>query len=222
MRPIVLAITGASGAPYALRLLEVLLSQDLEIHAVMSPAAAEVFRTEVGLHLDPHGPTIEQLVHARRAEDRKGLLERAAKQLHLHRYQNFSAGIASGSFRTQGMVICPCSMGTLAAVAGGLSTNLIQRAADVHLKECRRLIVVPRETPLSAIHLQNMLTLQQAGGIVLPAAPGFYHQPRSIEDLVDFVVMRICDHLDVPVKLISRWGDPESSGGGQGSSPPGE
>lgn len=211
MKPIVLAVTGASGAPYALRLLEVLLRHDLEIHLVMSPAATEVFRTEVGIDIDPHEPRAEQLLLARRQEDHPDLIKRAARQLHLHQYRNYSAGIASGSFRTQGMVICPCSMGTLSAVAAGLSTNLIQRAADVHLKERRRLIVVPRETPLSAIHLQNMLTLQQAGGIVLPAAPGFYHQPRSIEDLVDFVVMRICDHLDVPVNLVTRWGDPENS-----------
>lgn len=209
MKPIVLAITGASGTPYALRLLEVLLSRGLEIDLVLSPAAAEVFRAEVGIRLDSNPPKLEQLVVARRSEDREQLLQRAAKQLRLHQFQDFSAGIASGSFRTQGMVICPCSMGTLAAIAGGLSTNLVQRAADVHLKERRKLIVVPRETPLSAIHLQNMLTLQQAGAVILPAAPGFYHQPQSIDDLVDFVVMRICDHLDVPVKLISRWGDRE-------------
>jgi len=209
MKPIILAITGASGAPYALRLLEVLLLQELEVHLVMSPAASQVFWAEVGVNIDPGKPTAETLLQARKPEDRERLRDCATRNLHIHGYQDFGAGIASGSFRTQGMVICPCSMGTLAAVAGGLSTNLIQRAADVHLKERRRLIVVPRETPLSAIHLQNMLTLQQAGGIVMPAAPGFYHQPRSIEDLVDFVVMRICDQLEVPVELVKRWGKDE-------------
>lgn len=211
MKPIVLAITGASGALYAVRLLEVLLSQDFEIDLVMSPAATEVFIAEVGLPPNSTLSLPDQLLCARRPEDQAGLLSRVSTQLRYHHYQDFSAGIASGSFRTHGMVVCPCSMGTLAAIAGGISSNLIHRAADVHLKERRPLIVVPRETPLSAIHLQNMLTFQQAGGIVLPASPGFYHRPRSIDDLVDFVVMRICDLLDVPVNLTSRWGAEDGS-----------
>jgi 4-hydroxy-3-polyprenylbenzoate decarboxylase len=120
---------------------------------------------------------------------------------------DYSAGIASGSFQTAGMVVCPCSMGTLASLASGLSTNLIHRAADVHLKERRKLIVVPRETPLSTISLQNMKTLAEAGAVILPAMPGFYHRPRCLLDLVDFVVARICDHLEVPTQLSRRWGD---------------
>lgn len=206
MKPIVLAMTGASGVPYSVRLLEILVKEGLEVHLVASPAASEVFRAEMGISLNPKLPRLEELICARNPDDQSELLSKATKQLHIHGYQDFSAGIASGSFRTQGMVVCPCSMGTLAAIAGGLSTNLIQRSADVHLKERRRLIVVPRETPLSAIHLQNMLRLQEAGGIVMPAAPGFYHRPQSVEDLVDFLVMRICDHLDVSVSLVNRWG----------------
>ena len=117
------------------------------------------------------------------------------------------AGIASGSFRTAGMVICPCSMGTLAALATGNGSNLIHRAGEVHLKERRKLILVPRETPLSLIAIENMATVTRAGAIVLPAMPGFYHRPTKLEDLVNFVVSRICDHLGVDVNLIDRWGD---------------
>ncbi|MGD9856431.1 MAG: UbiX family flavin prenyltransferase, partial [Planctomycetaceae bacterium] len=121
-------------------------------------------------------------------------------------FQDFTAGIASGSFPTDGMVICPCSMGTLGALAGGLSTNLIHRAAEVHLKERRKLVLMPRETPLSTIQLDNMHKLSAAGAVILPAMPGFYHQPQSIADLIDFVVGRICDQLGVDVDLTHRWG----------------
>src|SRR5439155_11771605 len=128
-------------------------------------------------------------------------------ELIYHHYQDFSAGIASGSCLTAGMVVCPCSMGTLASIANGLSTNLIHRAADVHLKERRKLILVPRETPLGSIQLENMKRLADAGAIILPAMPGFYHGPTTIQDLVDFVVGRICDQLGVPNKLFKRWGE---------------
>ena len=124
----------------------------------------------------------------------------------VHDHDDFTAGIASGSFPTAGMAICPCSMGTLAAIAGGLSSNLIHRAADVHLKEHRRLVLVPRETPMGIIGLENMRSAATAGAVILPAAPGFYHRPRSIEDLVDFVVARICDQLGVEAELTRRWG----------------
>jgi 4-hydroxy-3-polyprenylbenzoate decarboxylase len=193
-RPIIVGITGASGAPYVRRLLEVLAAHDRDIHVVMSPSAVEVFRVELGLMLDPAKPDL----HA--------LLGGNVDRLRLWHHTNLKAGIASGSFLAGGMVIVPCSMSTLAAIANGQGTNLIHRAADVQLKERRKLIVVPRETPLSLIAIENMAKITRAGAVVLPAMPGFYHSPQSIDDLVDFVVGRICDQLDVPVNLIRRWG----------------
>ncbi len=135
------------------------------------------------------------------------LSEKSPGRIIYHHFRDFTAGIASGSFLTDGMVVCPCSMGTLASIAGGHSENLIHRAADVHLKERRPLIVVPRETPLGQIQLQNMLRLAEAGAIVLPAMPGFYHNPVTIHDLIDFVVGRICDHLRIEHTLFTRWGE---------------
>ncbi|MFO1019214.1 MAG: flavin prenyltransferase UbiX [Planctomycetales bacterium] len=207
MSNIVLGITGASGAPYAVRLLEVLLQAERHVHLVLSAAACDVFRAELQIDVDLAHFDPAQLLVARKPQEQGVLIELAKTYLHWHPIQDYGAGIASGSFPTAGMVICPCSMGTLGAIAAGLSTNLIQRAADVHLKEGRKLIVVPRETPLSTIHLQNMLRLREAGGIVLPAAPGFYNQPQGINDLVDFVVARICDQLGVPVTFAKRWGE---------------
>jgi 4-hydroxy-3-polyprenylbenzoate decarboxylase len=128
-----------------------------------------------------------------------------------HHYQDFSAGIASGSFPTGGMVIIPCSMSTLGAIACGMTTNLITRAADVHLKERRKLILVPRETPLSLIHLENMVQVTRAGAVVLPAMPGWYHRPDRLEDLIDFVVGRICDQLGIAITLAPRWGEQHQS-----------
>ena len=134
---------------------------------------------------------------------------RCRGELLLHGHSDFMTGIASGSFQTSGMVICPCSMGTLASVAHGMSSNLIQRAADVHLKERRKLVVVPRETPLGSIQLDNMKRLADAGAVILPAMPGFYNSPQSIDDLVNFVVARICDQLGVEHALQKRWGEDE-------------
>ena len=165
------------------------------MHLAISPAAIQVFQTELGVtteanHFDIHS-----------------LLQSDVNRLVVWNHQNLTAGIASGSFRTAGMVIVPCSMSTLSAVAHGQGLNLIHRAADVHLKERRKLILVPRETPLSLVALENMTAVTRAGAIVLPAMPGFYHQPRSIDDLIDFVVSRICDQLGVENLLINRWGN---------------
>jgi len=219
---IVLAITGASGAIYGVRLLEVLLAAGRQVHVTLSHAATRVFEAELGLSPDAENCSLEQLLpregpaaaklNALRPLDRPGALGRPFNpsgvlgEAVFHRLLDFNAGIASGSFRTAGMVVCPCSMGTLASIAQGHSMNLIHRAADVHLKERRKLIVVPREAPLGLIPIDNMRKLVEAGGIVLPAMPGFYHGPQQIIDLVDFVVTRICDHLGVETRLTRRWG----------------
>lgn len=211
-------MTGASGAVYGVRLLEVLLSAGCTVHLAVSPAAARVIEQELGRAIDlSHfersqllGDTAgEPLPRPPASAGTSGRFEAAVRgRIVYHHFQDYGAPIASGSFRTGGMVICPCSMGTLAAVANGLSANLIHRAADVHLKERRRLVVVPRETPLGTIQLENMRKLSEAGGVVLPAMPGFYHNPTTVAQLVDFVVARICDQLSVPVELTARWGEP--------------
>jgi 4-hydroxy-3-polyprenylbenzoate decarboxylase len=199
-RPIVLAMTGASGAPYALRLLQVLCRAGKTVHLTISTSGAQVLREETGLSV------------ALNRFDPKVFGDLGSGSLIYHHQSDFNAGIASGSFRTAGMVISPCSMSTLAGVAHGITTNLITRAADVHLKERRKLILVPRETPLSLVHIENMAAVTKAGAIVLPAMPGWYHQPRTLEDLIDFVVSRICDQLEVDVDLMKRWGVGESNG----------
>ena len=194
---LVLAMTGASGAPYGLRLIDVLLQAGLTIHLTISPAAVEVLWQETGRKL-----SLDKL-------DINDLLGKPAKtdQIQYHHYQDFRAGIASGSFLTAGMVICPCSMGTAAAIAHGLSQNLIHRAADVHLKEKRKLVVVPRETPLHSIQLRNLAVIAEMGGVVLPAMPAFYTKPKSMDDMIDFVVGRICDQLGVAHQLFARWSE---------------
>lgn len=181
----IVAITGASGSCYAVRLLEVLIAAGVEPYVVVSPAGRQVMALELG-----SGDLKEHLGGA-------GWREEDVRDL--------ASPLASGSFPTSGMVIIPCSTGTLGAVAHGISTNLIHRAAEVSLKERRPLIVVPRETPLSTITLQSMLTLAQAGAHVVPASPGFYHNPREISDLVDFMVARVLDLLKVPHNLSRRW-----------------
>lgn len=204
MATFTLAMTGASGAPYALRLLHVLVGAGHNIHLLMSHAATRVLVEEAGIEIDLRTLNPQTLL----ALNERPLPCSAVNsgRVQYHSLTDFSAPVASGSARSDGMVICPCSMGTLAAVAQGISTNLIHRAADVQLKERRKLIVVPRETPLSTIHLENMLRLTQAGGIVLPAMPGYYHKPQSVDDLIDFVVARICDHLGVELAFSKRWG----------------
>ncbi len=191
--PIVMAITGASGAPYAVRLLEQLLAADRQVWLIVTSHGLRLLRTE--LELD----SVDAL------RQRVGV-DAWRRLVTVYDDADRGAGPASGSARNAGMVICPCSMGTLSAVSIGASRSLVERAADVMLKERRRLVLVPRETPLSAIHLQNMLRLSRAGAVILPAAPGFYHRPQTVQELVDFVVARVLDQLDVEHALSRRWG----------------
>ena len=199
---IAVAFTGASGAPYGVRLVEVLLRAGRDVHLTISPAGAEVIEYELGR---PVRLAADEFDPPSLFGDRTDGLD--FSRLHYHHFRDYRAGIASGSFLTGGMVICPCSGGTLAAVAHGLSENLIHRAADVHLKERRKLILVPRETPLGLTPLRNMVAVTEAGGVVLPAMPAFYTRPRGVEDMVDFVVGRICDQLGVGHTLLARWGE---------------
>ena len=192
--PVVLAITGASGAPYAVRLLEALVDAERPVWLVVSSHGWRLLDTEVAV---------------RNVEGLRARVGAAGWDAFVTLFDDGDRGArpASGSARAAGMVVCPCSMGTVSAIAVGASRSLVERAADVTLKERRPLIVVPRETPLSVIHLENLLTLTRAGATVLPAAPAFYHQPASIDDLVNFVVARILDHLGVEHDVAPRWGD---------------
>ncbi|MDA1201558.1 MAG: UbiX family flavin prenyltransferase [Planctomycetota bacterium] len=195
--PLVVAITGASGAPYGVRLLEVLLAAGREVHLAISPSGQAVIEEELSRRIDLDRFELATLL---------GGPAPATGRVHYHHYKNLMAPIASGSFLTSGMVICPCSGSTLAAVAHAMGENLIHRAAEVHLKERRKLVVVPRETPLSLPQLKNMQAIHEAGAVVLPAAPGFYARAETVADLVDFVVARVCDQLGVSNTLIPRWG----------------
>ena len=193
VRPLVVAITGASGAPYAVRLLEALVAAERPIQLIVSPHGLRLLRTETEVvsidalrdHIGARG--WDAFVTTFDAGDR-------------------GAPPASGSALSAGMIVCPCSMGTLSAIAMGSSRSLVERAADVALKERRKLVLVTRETPLSEIHLENMLRVTRAGALVMPAAPGFYHRPSSIDDLVNFIVARVLDHLDIPHSIAKRWG----------------
>jgi 4-hydroxy-3-polyprenylbenzoate decarboxylase len=191
--PIVVAITGASGAPYAVRLVESLVRAGRRVWLIVSGHGLRLLQTEVG---------IADIAQLRARVGAEGW----DQWVTLYDDQDRGAAPASGSTRSAGMVICPCSMGTISAVSQGTSRSLVERAADVALKERRRLIVVPREMPYSEIHLENMLRLTRAGAVVMPASPGFYHRPDGIPDLVDFVVARVLDHLDVEHSLVRRWG----------------
>jgi 4-hydroxy-3-polyprenylbenzoate decarboxylase len=196
--PLVVGITGASGAPYAVRLLEVLLEAGREVHLSISPSGQAVIATELGRTIDLDRFDVAALL---------GRAAPVAGRLTYHHHKNLMTPIASGSFLTAAMVICPCSGSTLSTIAHSMGENLIHRAAEVHLKERRKLVVVPRETPLSLPQLKNMQAIHEAGAVVLPAAPGFYHGAASVADLVDFVVARICDQLGVANGLIRRWGE---------------
>jgi 4-hydroxy-3-polyprenylbenzoate decarboxylase len=198
-RPIVVGLTGASGACYAQRLLEVLLAASRDVLLSISPAGAAVIKEELGLTVD-----LENFDPKSLGLNLSGA--RTPGSLTYYHYQDLMSPIASGSHLTGGMVVCPCSGGTLSGIVNAASQNLIQRAADVHLKERRKLILVPRETPLSSIQLDNMKRAAEAGAVVLPAMPGFYHGAKTIRDLVDFIVARICDQLGVEHQLMKRWG----------------
>lgn len=189
--PIVMAISGASGAPYAVRLLEVLATRRVPVWLIVTSHGQRLLEAECGI------------------TDLDGL-QRATGgdwgSVTVYPDADRGAKPASGSAKWAGMVICPCSMGTVSAIAQGSSRSLVERAADVALKERRKLIVVPRETPLSLIHLRNLTTLTEAGGVVIPAAPGFYHRPTAISELVDFIVQRVLDQLDLGIDIAPRWG----------------
>jgi flavin prenyltransferase len=195
--PIVVAITGASGAPYAVRLLEQLVAAKRGVQLIVSSHGLRLLQTEMA---------IDSVAALR---DSVGV---AAWDRHVTVFDDNDRGAApaSGSALNAGMVICPCSMGTVSAIAVGASRSLVERAADVALKERRPLLLVPRETPLSAIHLENMLRVTRAGAVVMPASPGFYHRPASVDDLVNFIVARVLDHLGVPQGLVERWGSDEA------------
>ncbi len=182
---LIIAVTGASGVIYSKRLLEELQSKKIESHLVISQAAKKIIKFEFG-------------------SSEKSLVELAS---YVHEIDDWSCPIVSGSFKTDGMIIIPCSMKTLAGIANGFATNVILRAADVTLKEKRKLILVPRETPLNSIHLRNMLELSNQGGYILPAMPAFYHKPKNIDNLIDFIVGRILDLLDIEHSLYQRWND---------------
>lgn len=194
-----LAFTGASGMPFGLRLLDQLVAAGCRVHLLYSTAAQVVAKQECGLTFP-----VQPREAARFFGERSGA---RADQIVVYARDDWNAPIASGSNPADAMAVCPCSMGTLGAIAHGLSDNLIERAADVMLKERRPLVLVPRETPLSAIHLDNMLKLAHAGAVILPPVPGFYTHPRSVEDIVDFVVARVLDQLRVPHDLVPRWGE---------------
>ena len=192
--PIIVAVTGASGAPYAVRLVEALVAARQAVQLIVSDHGLRLLRTETEI------ASVDAL---------REHVGAAAWDEHVTVFDDNDRGAApaSGSARNRGMVICPCSMGTISAISQGTSRSLVERAADVALKERRTLVLVPRETPYSAIHLENMLRLTRAGAVVLPASPGFYHRPAQIAELVDFVVARVLDHLGVEHSLGRRWGE---------------
>ena len=196
---VTVAVTGASGAPYFIQLLKSLFAAQVKVNLLLSSAARIVATTELGLELPADKQALKPFLLEYLETSESDLLEIYGKE-------EWTAPVASGSNPARTMIICPCSMGTLSAIAHGASNNLIERAADVILKERKQLILLTREMPYSSIHLENMLKLSQMGVTIMPASPGFYHQPGSIDDLVDFVVARILDHIGVQHNLVSRWG----------------
>ncbi|MGY4876362.1 flavin prenyltransferase UbiX [Vreelandella aquamarina] len=197
--PVTVALTGASGAQYGLRLIDVLVASGHEVWVMISKAAHMVIATETDVSL-PAQPQRLTAALIKRSGAQEG-------QIRCFGREDWMAPVASGSGAASAMVICPCSTGTLSSVATGASNNLIERAADVAIKERRTLVMVPRETPFSPIHLEHMLTLSRMGVVILPAAPGFYHKPASINDLIDFIVARILNQLQISHDLMPRWGE---------------
>lgn len=195
---VTVAITGASGAQYGLRLIECLVNADVQVFVMVSKAAQVVIATETDIKLPAQAAAMEQFLTT--------LFKAKEGKLKVFGKEDWMSPVASGSGAPSSMVVCPCSTGALSAVATGASNNLIERAADVVLKERKQLILVPRESPYSAIHLEHMLKLTQMGVTILPASPGFYHKPQSVADMVDFVVARVLDHLDVEQSMIEKWG----------------
>ncbi len=201
----VLGIAGASGAPYAVRVLQGLIEAGHEVHAVVSDAGRRVMDLELDVRL--YGEPIhdrEELLAAAGAPGISG-----PGTLTVCAIDDYAAAIASGSFHTDGMAVVPCSVGTLGRIAAGAGSNLLERAADVTLKERRRLILVPREMPLSLIHLRNMVSLTEAGAEILPPAPGFYQRPETVQDIVDSVAARVLDRLGVEASFLKRWAGPQ-------------
>ena len=191
---LIVGITGASAVVYGVRLLEVLSQrEDVEVHLTISSSGARALWEELQIDVDIDNFLIESLIKT------------PTKQVIYHHQSDIGASIASGSFRTAGMIVVPCSMGTVASIAAGISRNLIHRAADVCIKERRKLVIVPRETPISSIHLENMLKLSQNGVCVLPAMPGFYHFPKTVDDQINFIVTKILDQFDIESGLTQRW-----------------
>lgn len=200
-QPIALAITGASGSAYALRLLECLVGAGREIYLMISQAGRIVLKMESGLELPAQPGEVQAYL--------SDVFDAEPEQIQVFGRQQWLAPVASGSNPPEAMVVCPCTTGTLSAIACGASNDLMERAADVMLKERRKLILVVRETPFSEIHLEHMLKLSRMGVVIMPANPGFYHHPESVEDLVNFMVARILDHLGVEQDLLPRWGEGE-------------
>ncbi|MBE9118359.1 UbiX family flavin prenyltransferase [Lusitaniella coriacea LEGE 07157] len=197
-KPIILGVSGASGLIYAVRAVKFLLAADYCVELVASKASYQVWKAEQNISMPPEPDRQEQFWREQAGVEKSG-------KLRCHRYSNVGAKIASGSFQTLGMIVMPCSMSTVAKIATGLSSDLLERAADVQIKESAKLVVVPRETPLSLIHLRNLVSLAEVGVKIVPAIPAWYHSPQTIEDLVDFVVARAFDQLGIDCVPLNRW-----------------
>ncbi len=213
-KTVTLAVTGASGAPYFIQLLKSLLAAQVKVYLLLSSAARVVIKTELNINLPDTNFALKSFIldYINGSSPADGSLPANGSSpvgeslLQIFDKEQWTAPVASGSNPADAMVVCPCSMGTLSSIAHGASNNLIERAADVMLKERRQLILLTREMPFSAIHLENMLKLSQLGVTIMPASPGFYHQPETVDDIVNFVVARILDHLKIEHSLLARWG----------------